>query len=400
MAWPGSVIDRTLAPLGRLAGHWRGLWPAAVVALAALAVASARVHHGRVPSVLAVVGALVATAPLMAVRRWPFAALGLVVLANGAYVAAARLSWPLTGVIAWLIATALAPMMLRRGAAVGMLLVSELAVVVAAFMPASVNATPWDATIAEALAVLVAWGLGESLRARRLSAAREARVAGQLRSLHERDAVARSRAGLARELHDVVAHHVSLIAVRAATAPYQVVELSPSARLVFDEIAGEARTALEELRAVLGVLRSPDGAAPQAPQPVLADLPALVERMRVSGMDVMLTSSGDVGPLAESVQLCCYRIVQEALTNAGRHAPGSQVAVQLCYRSDEVAVTITDTGGGQIDGVGGQGDGFGLIGMRERVSAVGGVFQAGAEGTGFAVRARIPVARSAPRLPA
>ncbi|MEO8889871.1 MAG: histidine kinase [Jatrophihabitantaceae bacterium] len=400
MAWPGLLIEQMVAPLTKLAGRWRGLGPAAVLALAALALASARLHHGHVPVGLAVAGALVATVPLLAVRRWPLAGLGLVVLANGGYVAAARLSWPLTAVIAWLVATALAPMLLRRGPAVALLIVSELAVVVAVFVPATVNATPWDATLAEALALLVAWGLGESVRARRLSAARAASVAGQLRSLHERDAVARGREGLARELHDVVAHHVSLIAVRAATAPYQVDELSASARLAFGDIAAEARAALEELRTVLGVLRSPDGLAPQAPQPVLADLPALVERVRLSGLDVLLTCSGDERPLAESVQLCCYRIVQEALTNAGRHAARSRVTVQVSYGRHDVAVVITDTGGAAVDDCSRPGGGFGLIGMRERVAALGGDFHAGARGSGFEVKARIPVAIARARLPA
>jgi signal transduction histidine kinase len=376
--------------VGRAAGRWRDVWPLGVLALSGFGVASARVYRGALPVGLLVVAAILATLPLLAVRRWPLAALGVVTVVNGGFVAGARLSWPVSAVVTWLVAAALAPVLLPRRAAVGLLVASEVAVLVAALLPASVNPTPWDATIAEALAVFAAWGAGESLRGRRASAIRQARITAQLRSAQEREAAGRGRAELARDLHDVVAHHVSLIAVRAAMAPYQIEDMSPGARHVLDDLAVEARTALAELRTVLGVLRSPEGAVLEAPQPSLAEVPALIERMRAPGMDIALNTSGEARPVAESVQLCCYRIVQEALTNAARHAPGARVAVELAYGPHDVAVRITNGGGGHSGSSAEDGPGFGLVGMRERVTALGGEFTAGPVGPGFEVCARIP----------
>ena len=120
----------------------------------------------------------------------------------------------------------------------------------------------------------------------------------------------------------MVAHHVSLIAVRAASAPYQIPDLSPAAKVALGEIAEQARTALDELRTVLGVLRSPEGLASHAPQPRLTDLPELLERMRASGMTVVVETDGAPRALSDPVELCCYRVIQETLTNAARHAPG------------------------------------------------------------------------------
>jgi signal transduction histidine kinase len=347
-----------------------------------------------------VVATILATLPLLAVRRWPLAALGVVTVVNGGFVAGARLSWPVSAVVAWLAAAALAPVLLRRRAAVGLLVVSEVAVVVAVLLSASVNPTPWDASLAEGLAVFAAWGAGESLRGRRASAIRQARIAAQLRSAQEREAAGRGRTELARDLHDVVAHHVSLIAVRAAMAPYEIEDLSPGARHVLDDLAVEARTALAELRTVLGVLRSPDGSVPEAPQPSVAELPALVERMRSAGIDVLFRTAGRPRPLAESVQLCCYRVVQEALTNAARHAPGSPVAVELRYGPQDVAVRVTNDDGDPGASWATAGPGFGLIGMRERVTALGGEFTAGPEGPDFRVCARIPAPSGVAQGPA
>jgi signal transduction histidine kinase len=364
---------------------------AAVLALALAAFVFGHAHRGSSPP-LALVLTAAATVPLLVVRRWPLAALGLVVVADATFVIWARLPWPPTAVAAWLLGLAACPLLLRRRLALGLLVVTEVAVLAAVFVPTSVNPRPWDAPITEALAVLLAWGGAETLRSRREADRRRLLVDGQLRGLQERAAVARGRAEIARELHDVVAHHVSLIAVRAATAPYQLGEVSETTAAAFTEIATEARAALEDLRAVLGVLRAADGHVSQAPQPCLADLPALMQRLRSNGMTVACTERGIPRPLGAATELCCYRVIQEALTNTARHAPGAPADVTIDYRDTEIALTITDPGQAVPDiGATTSSDGFGLIGMRERVAALGGVLAATRQENGFLVEVRIPI---------
>ena len=444
-SWPGSLVERALGLLA--ADYRRPTGPVLVAALlTAASVLSTVKHNPPLPSPVAIPLGVLATAPLAVGRRFPGAAIGLVLLANAAFLMFGRLSWPVAGVAAWLIALGACPVMLSRPRAVMAAALTEAAVLAAVFVPGSVSVTPWDATIAEALAVIAAWGAGEMLRSRRQSAAERAEAGEHLRRLSERDAIARERASMARELHDVVAHHVSMIAVRAATAPYAIDGLPPPGRAAFDEIADEARTALTELRIVLGVLRGPDGKPEEAPQPRIAGVGDLVGRMTSAGTDVRMTTTGQPRPLPASVELCGYRIVQEALTNAGRHAPGSGVRVELAYRDDAVHITVRDDGAGHRAGHGrpappatvrttalasaarrrprgcrprgrrpragrlprrqpprsqaeparggsGAVSGFGLAGLRERVAMLGGQFEAGPdEAGGFGVSALLPAA--------
>ncbi len=372
--------------------------PVGPVVMAAVLATAAGFRAGQsggpfVPAVALALG-LLGTAPIALIRRYPAAAIGLVLTANAAFVLLGRLSWSVAAVIGWLFALAASPVLLPRRTAITALAMTELTVLLAV-VGLNGNVTPWDATAAEALAVLAAYGAGEMVRARRQSVAAQAAVAAQLRMVSERALVARERAGLARELHDVVAHHVSMIAVRAATAPYSVPELPESGLAAFAEIAEEARTALAELRVVLGVLRSPGGVADAEPAPTIGDLDGLVERMLGAGMDVTLSVSGPVRPLPASAELCCYRIVQEALTNAGRHAQGSQVRIAVRFSADELATTVCNSrrpAAGRGSGAAEPDRGFGLTGLRERVALLQGTFSAGPdESGGFTVSAVIPV---------
>jgi signal transduction histidine kinase len=428
--------------LGLLAADYRRPTGPVIVAamLTAASVVSTMKHNGPLALPVAMPLGVLATAPLAVARRLPGTAIGVVLLANAAFLMFGRLSWPLTAVAAWLIALGACPAMLSRARAVMAVALTETAVLAAVFVPSSLNVTPWDATIAEALAVLAAWGAGEMLRSRRQSAAERAAAAEHLRRLSERDAIARERASMARELHDVVAHHVSMIAVRAATAPYAIDGLPPPGQAAFAEIADEARTALTELRIVLGVLRGPDGKPEAAPQPRIAAAGDLVRRMTSAGTDVTMTVTGQPRPLSAAVELCGYRIVQEALTNVGRHAPGSQVRVEIAYRDDAVHITVRDDGAGRAAGCGtpvpavtvpaaavpaaavpaaavpaaavpaamaaatrsadepafgrhGAVSGFGLAGLRERVAMLDGQLEAGPdEAGGFGVCALLPAA--------
>ena len=204
-------------------------------------------------------------------------------------------------------------------------------------------------------------------------------------------AVQEERARIARELHDVVAHDVSVMVVQAAAAK-RIVEREPDrAEEAIGSIEGTGREALAEMRRLLGVLRRGDEDLALAPQPSLSRVDALLARTRAAGLDVALERSGDDAPLPAGVDLAAYRVVQEALANVVRHAGAEHATVRLTYDPGAVVVEVVDDGRGAANGGGKAG--HGLIGLRERVDLYGGDFEAGprAEG-GFGVRARLPVA--------
>jgi signal transduction histidine kinase len=238
--------------------------------------------------------------------------------------------------------------------------------------------------------------LGVLVRVRR-SGARQ--LAEQERRHSGERALLEERQRIARELHDVVAHHMSVIAIQAEAAPYKTAD--PPAELVesFGEIRASALAGLNELRRVLGVLRT--GVAGTTPQPGLADLGGLLDSARSGGVSVAVTCSGDAVTLPEGVDLSAYRILQEALSNAMRHAPGSRVVVQVAYRPDGLALEICNDAvapvlvGGEAWSLAG-GGGHGLVGMRERVTMLGGSLDAGPTGDGgFRVSAVLPVSSPA-----
>jgi signal transduction histidine kinase len=205
-------------------------------------------------------------------------------------------------------------------------------------------------------------------------------------------AVLEQRTRFARELHDVVAHHMSLMAIRAESAPHRLGTLPEPVRAEFGLLSESAREALADMRRLLGVLRS-DQPAAHAPQPGLEDLPELISAARQAGMTVELSAPTTLDQVPPSAGLCAYRIVQEALSNAARHAAGAPVAV--CLGCDAGTVTLQVTNGPGVP-VGqradGHGPGHGLTGMRERVQLLGGSLSAGpAPGGGFVVSAVLPL---------
>ena len=214
-----------------------------------------------------------------------------------------------------------------------------------------------------------------------------ARTLERSRQEEARRAVAEERARLARELHDVVAHAVSMVVVQAEAGA----AAGPAGRVeeAFDAIAGTGRTALAELRRLLGVLRSPGEAGPREPQPGVAQLEPLVESVRRAGLPVEVRVEGPDRPLPPGVDLSAYRIVQEALTNSVKHAGPARASVLLRYGERELELEVTDDGCGPRAGAP---SGHGLAGMRERTALLGGELDAGpAPGGGFAVRARLPL---------
>jgi signal transduction histidine kinase len=206
-------------------------------------------------------------------------------------------------------------------------------------------------------------------------------------------ALLEERQRIARELHDVVAHHMSVIAIQAEAAPYKTADPPPELVESFGEIRASALAGLAELRRVLGVLRT--GEPGTAPQPGLAELDTLLDSARSGGVSVAVTCSGNAVDLPEGVDLSAYRIVQEALSNAMRHAPGSRVQVHVTYRPDGLALEIRNDAVAPVlvaSGAREAGGSHGLVGMRERATMLGGSLDAGptADG-GFRVAAVLPV---------
>jgi signal transduction histidine kinase len=255
-----------------------------------------------------------------------------------------------------------------------------------------------------------------ALAARSREAAEQAELARQQGELARQaaghSAVLAERARIAREMHDVVAHHMSMIAVQAETAPYRIEDLPEGATAEFAALSQAAREALADMRRLLGVLRNPsDTGNPgdtgssgspaledpdRAPQPGLSDVPALVDSARRAGAEVALEMPGR-GTVAPVVGLTAYRVVQESLSNAARHAPGAPIRVSVLEQDRVVRVSVVngaarlpappEPGLSEPDGIAGHG----LAGMRERVTLVGGQLRAGPEPAGgFAVRAELP----------
>jgi len=205
----------------------------------------------------------------------------------------------------------------------------------------------------------------------------------------ERAAVAEERRRIARDLHDVVAHSVSVMTVQAGAARLLLDEEPKRAREPLLAVEETGRQALGEMRRLLGILRRAEGKAALAPQPGLARLDDLVAQARAGGLPVELTVEGERAALPPGVDLAAYRIVQEALTNARKHGGPARAHVALRYGREALELEVTNDGGASAnDGSGGHG----LVGMRERVALYGGELEAGPRASGgYAVRARLPV---------
>ncbi|MEU5810280.1 sensor histidine kinase [Streptomyces sp. NPDC047718] len=248
------------------------------------------------------------------------------------------------------------------------------------------------------LSVLLLFGfvglLGYALRATRLARTKLAEQETLTEEERAQRTLLEERSRIARELHDVVAHHMSVISIQAQVAPHLVENPSEELKENLAGIRENALEALTELRRVLGVLRSehPDDAAnPHHPQPTLAELDGLVDNVRGAGLTVTTEIAGVRRPLAPGVELTAYRIVQEALSNCLRHAPGSQVEVGVAYGPHELLLCIANSAPTR-PAPPSQGAGHGLLGMRERAGMLGGELAAGPRpGGGYEVSAVLPM---------
>jgi signal transduction histidine kinase len=338
---------------------------------------------------------LLHTLPLAARRRFPLAVLATSV-ASGLAFAALGLPPEILG-LAILVAVYSVAAYGDRWVALAGLAVAEVGLAAVQLTPGRTGA---DTLVINNMGVVaVAWLLGHFAHNYRAYAARLEERTAELERAREalaRRAVTEERLRLARELHDVVAHAMSVIAVQSGVGAHVATTQPKEARKALAAIEATSRAALTELRRLLGVLRQED--EPQgdlAPVPGLADLDGLLAEVAKAGLAVRLQVEGRPAPLPAGVDLSAYRIVQEALTNVVKHAGPARAQVAIRYRDHEVMVEVIDDGRGVAapTGDGRARVGHGLIGMRERVAVFGGDLEAGPRSDGgFRVAARLPLA--------
>jgi signal transduction histidine kinase len=359
---------------------------ALIVALAALAVAEASFAASQRPRSATVPLALLWTLPLLVRGRFPLAApvtVFVVLAAEAVSVGNVVTDAQITGftILAAFAAAGAHPDV--RSALTGALVgYASIAIILLDDRP----------RLASTLSVIgvsaVVWAIARAFAERgRRADHLEERTAGLERA--HAQAVAHERATIARELHDVIAHSVSVMTVQAGAARLLLDEDLPRARESLVAVEETGRQALGEMRRLLGILRGDEHEARLAPQPGIADLDALVEQVRGAGLPVEVVVEGEPKALPPGIDLAAYRVVQEGLTNALKHAGAARAHVSIRYRADALELAVTNNGTAPADG---RGNGHGLIGMRERVALYGGEFEAGPRpGGGYAVRASLPL---------
>jgi signal transduction histidine kinase len=362
-----------------------------------VAIVGVLVHGDPDARPLTLVLALAAAAVLTGRRRAPVATLAV----SGALVLALLAVDHTAGAAAMLApAIALYSVGLTRGRiyqlAAGLAAVA--AVVIADIFLTSGDRITWFATLGHAALVAVPLLAAEAVRNRRSYVALLLEQLELAERTHEEEArrrVEQERLRIARDLHDAVAHALTTINVQAGVAAHLLDRDPSNARGALLTIEGASHEALDELRAIVGILREHDGErAPLDPAPTLDAVNELVEQSRTVGLDVSLDIRGDrPGRLPETVQLAAYRIVQESLTNARRYAAGAPTRVGLAFEPDRLLVTVENGRGATTNGRSG-GAGVGIIGMQERAAAVGGALHAAPSQDGFRVAAELPYRRA------
>ena len=342
------------------------------------------------PALLLFLGAALVPLPLLLRRRFPFGAVAVV------YLYCAAVSFASGRLIAYAFATFLTVLagcflfgMLqdRRQALTGLGIALGAAAIVISNDP---DGSPGDYVwipLLFSIFWLAGFGLGHKLREADEAKERAERLERE-REEQALAAVAEERARIARELHDIVGHSVSVMTVQAAGVRSLLEPDQDREREALQVVEQTGREALAEMRRLVGVLRRPEEAPALAPQPSLEHLEKLVDQAREAGLPVELKVEGVPVQLAAGVDLTAYRLVQEGLTNALKHANARHAEVLVRYEDAQVELTVTDDGTG--DG-GGESGGHGLIGIRERISVYGGELEAGPRPTGgYRLRARLP----------
>ena len=342
---------------------------------------------------------LVQTLPLALRRRYPFAVFAVVGTASILYDVLDIQPDPNTALFASLLSVYSVSAYASRRLALGAAVIVVAALVVLN-VPPLVDDEDFASLLTQFALIGGAWVVGQNTRYRRreteLLAERAERIE---RERQERDRIAalEERDRLAREIHDVIAHSVSVIAVQAGAARAIAEQRPDRAREALAQIEEVSRDTMVELRRAIGSLRAPADQAALAPAPGLADLEDLAQKVLEAGVEVRIVREGDPSEVPAAIDLSAFRIVQEALTNTVKHA--APTAARVLVRSDADAVEVLVTDEGPRPGSRPSGDvnrampsgGHGLVGMRERVVLLGGTFQAAPDGAGFSVRARFPL---------
>ncbi|MEU6220607.1 histidine kinase [Streptomyces sp. NPDC047022] len=380
-------------PVGRIRGRYAPWTRHALVVAAGLVAMFVGWEGGGMSSAAPLAG-LLALAPVLLTLVRPVAAFWLSLIATVASTvlvsAFADWPWPPGSFVSHLIVLTVVAIRTRpRTAAWMWVATAAYAVAIKSVhgYPYGGNSAPMLVLSAFALLVVTVWHV-------RRSAEQEV-TAQQTVTAHERSrrTLLEERTTIARELHDVVAHHMSVVAIQAEAAPYRVENPPPELEKAFVTIRENAVAALTELRRVLGVVRAEDYEAPDAPQPTLADLDALLANVREAGLTVEKTVTGAVRELPQGVELSAYRIVQEALSNTLRHAPGASARVEIGYVLGGLGLRIVN--GPPPNPTlekSTHGAGHGITGMRERVTMLNGEMTAGGtDDGGYEVAVYLPV---------
>lgn len=364
------VLVATLVEVALGSAEWSGSKPVEIVLAVACSVPLAwRRSHPIAVTAIVAVGTMVAGAIVAPVQGpfEPFVALELAVYSVGVHSRlrpglVALVAVNVFGVLSWLAVTL------------------------------HVDGTNYGDWIPALVWTIGVWAIGRVIRGRNARTLELERLTVELeaeRDARAHEAVTVERARIARELHDVVAHNISVIGVQAAAASRIMKGDEPDVRRALAAIETTGRETVDEMRRMLGILRRSEDELALAPQPSLRDLGALVEQVRAAGLDVVARVEGEPRQLPAGLDLSAYRIVQEALTNALKHAAPAHVEVVVRYTEDAIVLEVVDDGSGPA---GGGGTGNGLVGMRERVALFGGDLRVGrrVEG-GWALRATLPV---------
>jgi signal transduction histidine kinase len=380
----------------RVQGAGDALLALVLAATSVLGVLTGQPNWGR-PEALGLVLALASTVPVAWRARRPLLAAAVVLAANGAcvYAAAPQQAAFQPFVALVVVAYSVGSRAEGRRATWAPPLLAAAAVPV--FVAAILHGQDPGNAIPSFVWLGAAWAVGRLVRGWRVkNAALEIanRELAEQRELQAQAAVAVERGRIARELHDVVAHNVSMMVVQAGAAARVLQGKQPDVQNALDVIAVTGRETVDEMRTLLGVLRSDEDLAGLRPQPGLADLEQLAAGVCEAGLPVTIRIEGVRRALPPSLELSAFRIVQEALTNALKHAGPASALVTVRYEDGAVEVEITDSGGGPGAA---PGIGHGLVGMRERAAMFGGELDAGQpDGGGFRVRARLPLSVPAP----
>jgi signal transduction histidine kinase len=377
-------------------GQWRDIDVAVAVAAAFVVIFDFRLMRGPrflAPTPAEAVLGLAATLPVAVRRNWPVPVLAVVTVGIAGLTALDRAPLEvdvMLGMAAYMVAV-------RSSLRVALIAVTgiQLAILAGVIAAAAAGHSQPDKTHSM-LAAGAMWFVGYGVRERRRYLAEGQAQRERAEAERSGRALREERVRIARELHDVVAHTLSVVTFQAGVGRKVGATRPAEALLALRAVEVTGRGALEELRRILGLLRDDEAEQPSlAPAPGVGDLGELADTIRAAGIPVALMVTGEVAALPPAASLTVYRIVQEALTNVVKHAPGAEASVRVRLGPDGVLVTVSDNGGGTAvtETAGSSGaNRLGIVGMRERAAAFGGTLEAGPRpGGGFEVRACMPV---------